>query len=1219
MINPVPALYVSAITHTEKDKEKQRRLHEQDHIAQWFVLKPQAGDYAPPRLCLTDRYRQLCDPGEATAGWASKVYPGFISFIGDTQMGKSTLVRAMILMGLLDASETSDKAMGHSGLDRDITPTSVDMSCNLASLKQILCAQAAFPVSRSKNIDDMNQPTSHGVHLYKDSTTVWSDQVTTNGKHVQRETPILFADCEGFRASTTRTNAEGSNLSRSGSSASRRSGVMGPLLNDKKETHGRRARSSSGSANRSTGSSEQYLSAQTGPAETSFRSSLSYLSEHTIQAPSYANRGKTGLDVFYARFLYAISDVIVFVVKADGSVFHELQRLMEWALKAVNMAVNRLPHKTLVVVRNCERLHDAELYDPSVLKQKMFTGLPVLWEGSSPLKEYRDGHNANASSFSSKIHTNEDFFSHFFQDIKVSYIPNIYRVEKTDELYAQYKKLRIQLIKASQDSQARRSRIWMQYSVPTLTQILTRAFEHFRVSDSPFDFYMAARNDNPNPTSIAGHIANFLRHTHDFVDFPERMLPQVVAIDLVAYFLRHTDIVTEPEETFEKTLRPWCEEGLDMFLKKDYRCRYRFANGEKCRILKEVHWNAHIDEKGRKCTGSFVGSPEYVMDFTQQVRTLCIEQYTRLYPETLDTLPAPNHPRASKLRRGVLREFAKFWQRFQSNKTCLSCLQACPDHMLQCGHSFCDHCIMEFGSPGERFEHSWHFQECTLCQEKCSDASQVFHLHPPCAGVRVLTLDGGGVRGIVELTLLKALEQYLPIGANMSTFFDLIVGTSTGGIIALGLASLDISIDKMTERFLDLARTTFKETHGHRFALGWDPGISVTTALMIMRVHESVYPTTPLKMSLQELFTSERNLFSAASRPVKAAVTAVKDDGATFCFIANYNRSDSAGSLDFEREEENQYEFKVWEAALATSAAPFWFKPFRKEQTKKTYVDGALRANLPIEFAMDEIKRTYRGQAVLDILLSIGTGIQRKEIRIPSMMKIGGFEKLCISFQNTIDTQRLWTRLRQNFENAPERWSRVRRLNAALEEPYVGLQEHARMQDVYADVLQKARGRELAGELEEAANALLGSLFFFAPDTRSENRSWRDMHYIDGTIRCRIARGSTELEHLLGMFEGFWSRELRDCDMLTNDRSDWARIPTSEYTMQRGRSGDGWFRVAHRIVHLGISGSKVVLGVSFYRNVPERGLGRRKTTPIVLISGFPLTFSELRKKSTLRV
>ena len=54
---------------------------------------------------------------------------------------------------------------------------------------------------------------------------------------------------------------------------------------------------------------------------------------------------------------------------------------------------------------------------------------------------------------------------------------------------------------------------------------------------------------------------------------------------------------------------------------------------------------------------------------------------------------------------------------------------------------------------------------------------------------RVLSLDGGGTRGIIPALVVAHLERQM--GAPASELFDLIVGTSTGGILALGLSMQD--------------------------------------------------------------------------------------------------------------------------------------------------------------------------------------------------------------------------------------------------------------------------------------------------------------------------------------------------------------------------------------------------------------------------------------------
>jgi patatin-like phospholipase/acyl hydrolase len=70
---------------------------------------------------------------------------------------------------------------------------------------------------------------------------------------------------------------------------------------------------------------------------------------------------------------------------------------------------------------------------------------------------------------------------------------------------------------------------------------------------------------------------------------------------------------------------------------------------------------------------------------------------------------------------------------------------------------------------------------CWLCWEDKGKLSHLIQLKPRCAGARILTLDGGGIRGIVELSVLQALQKAVGLEEfPIRDMFDLIVGTSTG-------------------------------------------------------------------------------------------------------------------------------------------------------------------------------------------------------------------------------------------------------------------------------------------------------------------------------------------------------------------------------------------------------------------------------------------------------
>jgi hypothetical protein len=114
----------------------------------------------------------------------------------------------------------------------------------------------------------------------------------------------------------------------------------------------------------------------------------------------------------------------------------------------------------------------------------------------------------------------------------------------------------------------------------------------------------------------------------------------------------------------------------------------------------------------------------------------------------------------------------------KTNRFCLCCLMRMPEKVLKCGHSICDPCVAIFG---ERNPHQYKYSlsTCMLCGFQGYD--QRFSLIPPTAGIRMLSFDGGGVRGIVPITILRYIEKKLaPFNCNLCDFFDGVFGTSTG-------------------------------------------------------------------------------------------------------------------------------------------------------------------------------------------------------------------------------------------------------------------------------------------------------------------------------------------------------------------------------------------------------------------------------------------------------
>lgn len=81
--------------------------------------------------------------------------------------------------------------------------------------------------------------------------------------------------------------------------------------------------------------------------------------------------------------------------------------------------------------------------------------------------------------------------------------------------------------------------------------------------------------------------------------------------------------------------------------------------------------------------------------------------------------------------------------------------------------------------------------------------------------LRVLSLDGGGVKGYSSLLILKRILRTMAAEKGLETeplpcdIFDLIVGTSTGGLIAIMLGRLHMSVDECIEQYGEASQAIF--------------------------------------------------------------------------------------------------------------------------------------------------------------------------------------------------------------------------------------------------------------------------------------------------------------------------------------------------------------------------------------------------------------------------
>jgi len=214
--------------------------------------------------------------------------------------------------------------------------------------------------------------------------------------------------------------------------------------------------------------------------------------------------------------------------------------------------------------------------------------------------------------------------------------------------------------------------------------------------------------------------------------------------------------------------------------------------------------------------------------------------------------------------------------------------------------------------------------------------------------IKVLALSGGGFRGLFTAQVLDQLEKLT--GKPISKQFDLITGTSIGGVIALSL-SAGISPSHLVNVFKEKGELIF-------------PGPQWKFARAVLKVRgffRPLYRKNGLDNFLTELFENTRmeDLTHAYSMVPCTSLL----DGKPKFFKTPHN-----SDLYMDRK------VLVKDAAMATSAAPVYFPAHYIEETNGIYVDGGLVGNAPGLFGYVEAMTRLGAASPQDVvILSIGT------------------------------------------------------------------------------------------------------------------------------------------------------------------------------------------------------------------------------------------------------
>ena len=221
--------------------------------------------------------------------------------------------------------------------------------------------------------------------------------------------------------------------------------------------------------------------------------------------------------------------------------------------------------------------------------------------------------------------------------------------------------------------------------------------------------------------------------------------------------------------------------------------------------------------------------------------------------------------------------------------------------------------------------------------------------------IKVLSIDGGGIRGIIPARILQDIEE--KTGKPISELFDVVIGNSTGGLISTLIVTNDnngrpqYTAKSVQDFYFKEGPNIFKKSFFRNVYTGWG-------------VWKPKYDRENYDKILNTYFGDK--LFSEVAKPLILLSYSINK--------AEPHIWDSA----LAREDEN-YNFYLRDIAGATSAAPTFFEPkkiINKHNNEITYeVDGGIYANNPIALVSALIRKSNPDIPLKNItIISIGTG-----------------------------------------------------------------------------------------------------------------------------------------------------------------------------------------------------------------------------------------------------
>ncbi|CAB3409848.1 unnamed protein product [Caenorhabditis bovis] len=246
------------------------------------------------------------------------------------------------------------------------------------------------------------------------------------------------------------------------------------------------------------------------------------------------------------------------------------------------------------------------------------------------------------------------------------------------------------------------------------------------------------------------------------------------------------------------------------------------------------------------------------------------------------------------------------------------------------------------------------------CDEQLKEETRqcltLIGVHPPPKGrgVNLLTIDGGGTRGMMGLAVLEQIEKMS--GKKICDLFDMLCGVSTGGIIASLLTVKKYTVKECREIYMDISKKLFSQGK-------FQGSIGVI-------LNHSYYNTQMWVKILKEITGEDVTMINTSRKmntPRLAVVASIVNLQTIQPFIFR-NYEHPAGRDSYYR---GGTQHHLWTAIQASAAAPLYFKEVIVDNF--LLQDGGVVANNPTSIAYHETKLMWPDEEI-NCVVSVGNG-----------------------------------------------------------------------------------------------------------------------------------------------------------------------------------------------------------------------------------------------------